>query len=135
MEATKQQENEILWKALEMGTQSLSPQEFEKLESALHWIREARGLDKHKTESVPLDAVVILQRTDIENIAQMVCDPENQPHQYMGDIDGFTELIKEKIAKNCLADFNDAMINIIPEDFDGKKVNEIYNRLLSALSK
>lgn len=82
-----------------------------------------------------LELPVILQRTDIENIAQMVCDPENQPHQYMGDIDGFTELIKEKIAKNCLADFNDAMIDIIPEDFDGKKVNEIYDRLLSALSK
>lgn len=84
--------------------------------------------------SVPLGAVVILQRTNLEKIAQMVCDTENQPHQYIGDIEGFTELLKEKIAKNCLADFNDAVIDIVP-DSDYDKVNAIYNRLLSALSK
>ena len=81
-----------------------------------------------------VEAPVILQRTNLEKIAQMVCDTENQPHQYIGDIEGFTELLKEKIAKNCLADFNDAVIDIVP-DSDYDKVNAIYNRLLSALSK
>ena len=88
-----------------------------------------------ETKGGQFEAVVILQRADIEKIAQIVCDIENQPHQYTGDIEGFTELLKEQIAKNCLADFNDAIIEILPEDFDSKKVNEVYNRLLSALSK
>ena len=36
--------------------------------------------------------------------------------------------------KDALMDFNDAMIDILPEDFDGKKVNAIYDKILNALS-
>jgi hypothetical protein len=38
------------------------------------------------------------------------------------------------IIKKSLDEFNDAMIDILPEDFDGKKVNAVYDKVLKALS-
>jgi hypothetical protein len=79
------------------------------------------------------ETLVIRQGVGIHDIAQMVCDTENQPHQYIGDIGGFTKLLNENI-KNLLDEFNDEMIDILPEGFDGKKVNAVYDRILNALS-
>ena len=43
------------------------------------------------------------------------------------------ELQPKDIIKNVLDDFNDAVIDILPEDFDGKKVNAIYDKILNSL--
>jgi len=35
-------------------------------------------------------------------LAQMVCDTENQPHQYVGDIEGFEKILKDNLVKSLI---------------------------------
>jgi hypothetical protein len=89
----------------------------------------------------PVDALVIRQGEMVTNIAGIL---EDVKATYSGD-----RYIKERldvaikrvnglrpidIIKEALDEFNDAMIDILPEDFDGKKVNAIYDKILNALS-
>lgn len=89
----------------------------------------------------PLDALVIRQGEMVTNIVGIL---EDVKATYSGD-----RFIKERleiaikraeglrpidIIKEALDEFNDAIIDILPEDFDGKKVNAVYDKVLKALS-
>lgn len=36
----------------------------------------------------------------LEAVAKMVCDPENQPHQWVGDYEGFVTYLMNEIGQN-----------------------------------
>lgn len=89
----------------------------------------------------PVDALVIRQGEMVTNIVRIL---EDVKATYSGD-----KYIKERleiaikrveglrpidIIKEALDEFNDAIIDILPEDFDGKKVNTVYDKVLKALS-
>ena len=51
----------------------------------------------------------------LSEVAQMVCDPENQPHQYIGDFKGFSKLISGEYVVSEIIEM--AIPSLPPDEF------------------